>query len=249
MTHKIPPFIPLNSSLIDDKRVKRLNKELPNSSGFGILMGLYFHLIREEELKISYQDIDIIADELRTSVPLITTVIESYNLFAITKDDNGKKFFSPMLNQSLQPYFDKCETNSINAKIGANKRKAKQKQQLEELKQLSQGNSSKPSLNECSANIREEKRREEKRKEKKKNDNAIQDFIGEKIVLKKFVESRSVKDEFIYKVKDITEKEENKYCLTLEDIYDNKIEKAKTLLTYEEIEKYIKQNKYIEKTH
>lgn len=249
MTHKTPPFIPLSSSLIDDKRVKRLNKELPNSSGFGILMGLYFNLIREKELKLSYQDIDIIADELRTSVPLITTVIESYNLFAIIEDTNGKKFFSPLLNQALQPYFDKCETNRINAKIGATKRKEKQKKQLEELKQLSQGNSSQPTLNECSANIIEKKRKEEKRKKEKIDDPKIGNFIGEIIVVEKFIESRGVKDKFMFKIIDIRIEEEDKYRLILEDVYDYKIEESISLLTYVQMKEYIRLNKYIEKLY
>lgn len=319
MTHKIPPFIPLSSNMIEDKRIKRLNKEIPNCSGLGILMGLYFHLIKEDQLKCAYEDIDIIADELRTSIPLITTVIESYNLFHITEDSTGKKFFSVTLNKALEPYFAKCETNRINAKIGATKRKIKQKQQIEQLKQLSQCNSSERTLNECSANIIEENRiqyniiekkdfskfKEEvikKYRNKELLNNApnfiedtiislnsngllinsktnkiitkeeayvvwnylfqnkekvgviekispVKKFINEKIIVEKLVESRGAKDKFIYKIIDIFQEKENQFRMVLKDIYDNKVEKAKTLLTYEQLESYINQNKYEEKEY
>lgn len=179
MNHKIPPFVPIYSNLIDDKRIKRLNKDMPNCSGLGIMIGLYFNLLKDSRLRCSYDDIDIIADELRTSVPLIITVIESYNLFEIIQD-NGKKFFSPILNQALQPYFEKCETNKINAQIGVQKKKLKKEKQLEELKQLSLFNSSQRPLSDGEPNNnRIEENIKEKNLSKKEEQESFQNFKKE----------------------------------------------------------------------
>ena len=132
---KLPNFIPLKTALFYDIRVKRLNKEITNCSGLGIMIGLYFQLLKNPRLCCSYDDIDIIADELRTSVPMVMTVIEKYNLFEVI-EDNGTKFFSPILNLALEPYWDICEMNKIRSDIATEKRKQKKKQQLEELKKL-----------------------------------------------------------------------------------------------------------------
>lgn len=135
---KIPNFVPLQTALIDDIRIKRLNKDHLNCSGLGILIGLYFYLLKNPNLTCSYNEIDIIADELRASISTIIDVIEKYNLFQIIKDLNGNKFFSPMLNNSLEPYFEICEANKIKSDLATLKRKQKIQKQKEELsKQLS----------------------------------------------------------------------------------------------------------------
>ena len=133
---KIPNFIPLQTALIDDIRIKRLNKDHLNCSGLGILIGLYFYLLKNPNLTCSYNEIDIIADELKASIPIIVTVIERYNLFEIIKDTDGNKFFSPILYNSLEPYFEICETNKIRSDLATLKRKQKKQQQLKELKNL-----------------------------------------------------------------------------------------------------------------
>jgi hypothetical protein len=160
--------MPIDSILIEDIRMKRLLKDMPNCSGIGIVFGLFFHLLKNEKQQCRYDDIDIIADELGTSVPMVVTVIENYGFFSIFEDDLGKKFFSPALDKALVPYFEKCEKNSISAKIGAEKRKIKLENQKEELRLLSLNDSSQRPLNDCSAN-----RIEEKRIEKKKTKNKI----------------------------------------------------------------------------
>lgn len=166
--YRIPAYMPIDSILIEDIRMKRLLKDMPNCSGIGIVFGLFFHLLKNEKQQCRYDDIDIIADELRTSIPMVVTVIENYGFFSIFEDDLGKKFFSPALDKALMPYFEKCEKNSVSAKIGAEKRKIKLENQKEELRQLSLDDSSQRPLSECSA-----KRIEENRKEKKKTKNKI----------------------------------------------------------------------------
>ena len=133
---KIPNFIPLQTALIDDIRIKRLNREYLNCSGLGILIGLYFYLLKNPNFTCSYDEIDIIAEELKASIPVIITVIERYNLFHVIKDSSGNKFFSPMLNNSLKPYFEVCEANKLKSDLATLKRKQRIQQQKEELKKI-----------------------------------------------------------------------------------------------------------------
>lgn len=90
-------------------------------------------MLKSPNQTCSYDEIDIIADELRASIPIIQTVIEKYKLFEITENSNGKKFFSPMLNNSLEPYFNICEINKVRSDLATIKRKEKIKKQKEEL--------------------------------------------------------------------------------------------------------------------
>jgi hypothetical protein len=168
MSYRIPAYMPIDSILIEDIRMKRLLKDMPNCSGIGIVFGLFFHLLKNEKQQCRYDDIDIIADELRTSVPMVVTVIENYGFFSIFEDDLGKKFFSPALDKALVPYFEKCEKNSVSAKIGAEKRKMKLENQKEELRQLSLIDSSQRPLSECSANRIEKNIKEENKNKNKK---------------------------------------------------------------------------------
>lgn len=168
MSYKIPAYMPIDSILIEDIRMKRLIRDMPNCSGIGIVFGLFFHLLKNEKQQCRYDDIDIIADELRTSVPMVITVIEKYGFFSVFEDDLGKKFFSPALDKALVPYFEKCEKNSVSAKIGAEKRKMKLENQKEELRQLSLIDSSQRPLSECSANRIEKNIKEENKTKNKK---------------------------------------------------------------------------------
>lgn len=166
MNNKTPRYLPLDLNFIKDNRIKRLCKDIPNCAGFGMVVGLFFYLAKEKNLKCRLDDLDLIADELRTSVPLLQTIIKSYGLFSIV-EENGEKFFSIYLNDLLLPYFEKCEQNSINAKIGVEKRRLKQQKQLEELNKLrlSQNNSSHRMHDDCLANIVKKKKEEKIKKD------------------------------------------------------------------------------------
>lgn len=174
MSYKIPPYIPIETALVDDIRFKKLVRYMPNCTGIGIFFGIILNIIKNESLAYSYADIDVLADEIKTNIPQVLEVVEKSGLFQIFQDENGKKFFSPILNNSLIPYFEKCENNRINAKIGAQKRKIQKENQLKELKQLSQLDSSERPLGGRSANrieynIRKEKEEENEKWEELKN--------------------------------------------------------------------------------
>lgn len=162
MNYRIPSYIPIESILFEDIKMKRLIKDIPNCSGIGIVFGLFYHLMKDEKQRYRYDDIDILADELKTSIPMIVSVIENYGFFSVFKDEQGKKFFSPILDKMLEPYFEKCENNRINAKIGAEKRKIEREKQKDKLKQLSLLDSSQRLLVKCSANKIEDKEKYQK---------------------------------------------------------------------------------------
>ena len=48
--HKIPPFLPISIAFIGDRRLKRLNKDLPNCQGIGIVFSIFLELIKEKKM-------------------------------------------------------------------------------------------------------------------------------------------------------------------------------------------------------
>ncbi|WP_041962414.1 hypothetical protein [Sulfurospirillum cavolei] len=152
--HKIPPFLPISIAFIGDRRLKRLNKDLPNCQGIGIVFSIFLELIKEKNLSYPLDEIDILADEINTSVELTATVIKNYNLFDFFEDNSGKKFFSTDLKILLEPYYRKVEVNRQNAKLGAKKKELKIKNQLLELdKKLSTNDSNQRPQSDGSANV------------------------------------------------------------------------------------------------
>lgn len=152
--HKIPPFLPISIAFIGDRRLKRLNKDLPNCQGIGIVFSIFLELVKEKNLSYPLEDIDILADEINTSAALTTTVIKNYDLFDFFEDESGKKFFSTDLKILLEPYYRKVEINRQNAKLGAKKKELKIKNQLLALdKKLSTNDSSQRPQSDGSANV------------------------------------------------------------------------------------------------
>jgi hypothetical protein len=223
----IPKFVPYELNIMNDRRIKRLNNELPNLQGLGAFFALNFILANEPNQRCNLDDIDLIAYDLRTSSQILMTVIESYNLFQIFADENGKKFFCPMLDKALLPYFDKCEKNRENALLGAKKRSLKLEEQKlelkkkeEELKLLSHSDSTKRPLNKRSASITEQKRKKEKRK--KEN---IEELIASDIQSLKKLDNE-YKHEELSKIKIDSLK---LHELTVDYIYNNSLSQVVSL--------------------
>lgn len=180
--HKIPPFLPISIAFIADRRLKRLNKDLPNCQGVGIVFSIFLELVKEKNLSYPLDDIDILADEINTSVALTTTVIKKYNLFDFFEDKTGKKFFSTDLKILLEPYYRKVEINRQNAKLGAKKKELKIKNQLLELdKKFSANDSSQQPQSDGSANVIEYNLNNIKKENKQDEDENYINIDGEKI--------------------------------------------------------------------
>ena len=144
MSKTVPNFL-FPTNFRNGKNIKRLIKDF-NVQGYGIAVYLLETLAETEGHQYPISDIDIIADEMKVSIPVINTVISAYGLFEIVEREDGKQFISSQLNKWLQPYYTKVEKLSRAGKISALKKKQKQEKQLKELSEL---DSSQHMLNIC----------------------------------------------------------------------------------------------------
>ncbi|MDY0051074.1 MAG: DUF4373 domain-containing protein [Aliarcobacter sp.] len=134
MSKTVPNFL-FPTNFRNGKNIKRLIKDF-NVQGYGIAVYLLETLAETEGHQYPISDIDLIADEMKVSMPVINTVIGSYGLFEIVEREDGKQFISSQLNKWLQPYYNQVEQRKIAGQISAKKKKIKQNQQLLELSQL-----------------------------------------------------------------------------------------------------------------
>lgn len=134
MNKNIPPNFLFPTNFRNKRNVKRLIKDF-YIQGYGIAVYLLEILAETEEHKYPLNDIDLIADELKVSIPTLQEIIKSYGLFEIIQEGEYK-FFSPALNQWLEPYYKQIEQRKIAAQISVNSRKIKQQKQLLELSQI-----------------------------------------------------------------------------------------------------------------
>ena len=145
---KIPPNFLFPTNFRNGKNVKRLIKDF-NIQGYGIAVYLLETLAETDGHKYPINDIDLLSDEMKVSVPIINTVISSYGLFEIIEEANGNQFISIQLNQWLQPYYRQVEQRRLAGKLSAEKRKIKQEKELLE---LSHFDSTQRPLNESATN-------------------------------------------------------------------------------------------------
>lgn len=134
MDKTIPNFL-FPTNFRNTKNIKRLIKDL-NIQGYGVAIYLLETLAETQGHKYPMSDIDLLADEMKVSIPIINTVINSYELFELIEDDKGILFFSSQLNQWLEPYYRRIEQRKIAGKISLEKRKIRHEQQLLKLSQL-----------------------------------------------------------------------------------------------------------------
>ena len=144
MSKTVPNFL-FPTNFRNSKNIKRLIKDF-NVQGYGIAVYLLETLAETEGHQYPISDIDIIADEMKVSIPVINTVISAYGLFEIVEREDGKQFISSQLNKWLEPYYTKVEKLSRAGKISALKKKQEQEKQLKELSEL---NSSQHMSNIC----------------------------------------------------------------------------------------------------
>lgn len=176
MSKNIPPNFLFPTNFRNRRNVKRLIKEF-YIQGYGIAVYMIELLAETEGHKYPLEDIDLIADELKVSIPTIKTIIESYGLFKII-EENGYQFISPTLNEWLEPYYKQVEQRKLAGQISANNRKIKHNKQLIE---LSQTDSIERSLNGRST-IKEVSKEVSKKNKKQK----LQNYIDKKDEAEKF---------------------------------------------------------------
>ena len=142
---KIPPNFLFPTNFRNGKNIKRLIKDF-SVQGYGVAVYLLETLAESDGHKYPLSDVDLLADEMKVSVPVIKTIITSYGLFELIENEEGIIFISSKLNKWLEPYYTKVEKLSRAGKISALKKKKEQEKQLKELSQL---DSSQHMLNTC----------------------------------------------------------------------------------------------------
>ena len=129
---KVPPNFLFPTNFRNGKNVKRLIKDF-NVQGYGVAVYLLETLAETEEHKYPLNDVDLLADEMKVSVPVINTVINAYGLFEVIELEDGSQFISAQLNKWLEPYYKQVEQRSLAGKVSAEKRRIKQEKELQEL--------------------------------------------------------------------------------------------------------------------
>ena len=145
-------YFPHFSNARHDRKVKRITKEL-GVEGYGIYFMLLEVLRDQPQMQYPMDDIDLLADEFRTSEQKVRTVICNYKLFDVTTDH---RFFSPKLIEYMEPYFKMKEQRRI---AGLKSGESRQR------KALSQSNDERP-LNDRSTTDEQSKGEESKEKKR-----------------------------------------------------------------------------------
>ena len=85
MNKNIPPNFLFPTNFRNKRNVKRLIKDF-YIQGYGIAVYLLEILAETEGHKYPLNDIDLIADELKISIPTLQEIIKSYGLFKIIEE-------------------------------------------------------------------------------------------------------------------------------------------------------------------
>ncbi|MDK2042064.1 DUF4373 domain-containing protein [Aliarcobacter butzleri] len=146
----------------DDFKVMLLIEEL-GLEGYGIFWVLIETLREQQNYKYPLRLLSVLARKYNTTLTKLEVVVRNYHLFVIEDDCF---FYSSSLNRRMQKMEEVREQRVLSAKIGAQKRKQKQLEQLKQLQiNLSNNDSSEQMLSECSTNAKQIKEKKNKEKE------------------------------------------------------------------------------------
>ncbi|ABV67603.1 hypothetical protein Abu_1347 [Aliarcobacter butzleri RM4018] len=146
----------------DDFKVMLLIEEL-GLEGYGIFWVLIETLREQQNYKYPLKLLSVLARKYNTTLAKLEVVVRNYHLFVIEDDCF---FYSSSLNRRMQKMEEVREQRVLSAKIGAQKRKQKQLEQLKQLQiNLSINDSSEQMLSECSTNAKQIKEKKNKEKE------------------------------------------------------------------------------------
>ena len=120
------------ADLRHDRRMRRAMSDFPNGVGYGLIVLLIEHLRCQPNYSYPLQDLDLLAKEFETSLPILQTLITKYEFFEIIENEKEELFISPMLNDLMKPYDEKVEKNRLAGIKSAEKRKEKMKKLIVE---------------------------------------------------------------------------------------------------------------------
>lgn len=146
----------------DDFKIMLLIEEL-GLEGYGIFWILIETLREQQNYKYPLRLLSVLARKYNTTLAKLEVVVRNYHLFVIEDDCF---FYSSSLNRRMQKMEEVREQRVLSAKIGAQKRKQKQLEQLKQLQiNLSNNDSSEQMLGECPTNAKQIKEKKNKEKE------------------------------------------------------------------------------------
>lgn len=151
----------------DDFKVMLLIEEL-GLEGYGIFWVLIETLREQQNYKYPLKLLSVLARKYNTTLAKLEVVVRNYHLFVIEDDCF---FYSSSLNRRMQKMEEVREQRVLSARIGAQKRKQKQLEQLKQLQiNLSNNDSSEQTLSECLTNAKQIKEKKNKEKEIKSSE-------------------------------------------------------------------------------
>lgn len=157
----------------DDFKIMLLIEEL-GLEGYGIFWVLIETLREQQNYKYPIKLLSALARKYNATLTKLEVVVRNYNLFVI--EDNCF-FYSVSLNRRMQKMEEVREQRVLSAKIGVQKRKQKQLEQLKQLEvNLSIDDSSKQMLSKCSTNAKQRKEKKNKGKEIKAFEDETEKF-------------------------------------------------------------------------
>lgn len=128
---------------------------------------IYFmtlEVLREQkDFKYPLADLDVLADDLNTSTQKLNVIINNYELFEI---DTREQFFSAAQVSAMQPWLKMKEDNRLKGIKSGKVRRKKMEDQIKQLANISQVDSSEQWINNCSPTVEQERK---ERKDKEKN--------------------------------------------------------------------------------
>jgi hypothetical protein len=192
----------------DDFKIMLLIEEL-GLEGYGIFWILIETLREQQNYKYPLKLLSVLARKYNTTLAKLEVVVRNYHLFIIEDDCF---FYSSSLNRRMQKMEEVREQRVLSAKIGAQKRKQKQLEQLKQLQiNLSINDSSEQMLSECSTNAKQIK--EKKNKEKQININAENETEKYEKLNQKLLSKQLSKDIEIEKLENLAVSKENEILI------------------------------------
>ncbi|MDD3009613.1 MAG: DUF4373 domain-containing protein [Arcobacter sp.] len=192
----------------DDFKIMLLIEEL-GLEGYGIFWILIETLREQQNYKYPLKLLSVLARKYNTTLAKLEVVVRNYHLFIIEDDCF---FYSSSLNRRMQKMEEVREQRVLSAKIGAQKRKQKQLEQLKQLQiNLSINDSSEQMLSECSTNAKQIK--ENKNKEKQINMNAENETEKYEKLNQKLLNKQLSKDIEIEKLENLAVSKENEILI------------------------------------
>lgn len=127
-------WLPVPTAILNDNRFLRVKKEFPGGAGLGLIVATWLILKQKKDFEYPMKDLDLLADQVGTSITQLTTLILHSGFFKIIEHEDGQKFLSHDLNNLLGPY-TKCIQNKKNAaNVGVQKKKIRMLKQEKQLR-------------------------------------------------------------------------------------------------------------------